>query len=184
LFFCIFYITIKSETGGLNEISGTDITISLVREEKPRKLLKQLSTEYEGKEEGKGIYRFKGLLFPLQILVTKELDSTLHGWLCSLTRSIKQQRAENLLSDYSNLGNGRDKQNASVIIDFVSNVNVGVFLQILKENDHMTEAMKELIAPEIIELRLMLNSKDKELANKDEEIERLKRQLQEAQQRK
>lgn len=188
----------KSETGGLDEVKDTDITISLVREEKPSKLLKQLSEKYEVKKEGKGIYRVKGLLFPLQILVTGQLDPILHGWLHSLTRTIKQEYAENLLDNYSNLEDGRDKQNAGVIVDFVSNVNVEVFLRILKESDRMTEEMKILIAPEIVDLRLMLEnskkelasrdkalaSKDKALANKDAEIARLKKQLQEAQQQK
>lgn len=51
----------------------------------------------------------------------------------------------------------KDKQNASVIVDFVSNVNVKLFTQILKESDIMTEAMKELIAPELINLRLTIH---------------------------
>lgn len=181
----------KSETGGLDEVKDTNITISLVREEKPAKLLKQLSEKYEVKEEGKGIYRVKELLFPLQILVTGQLDPVLHGWLHSLTRTIEQESAENLLNNYSGLEDERDKQNAGVIVDFVSNVNVEIFLKILKESARMTEEMKILIAPEIVDLRLTIEnnkkelaSRDKELANKDAEIERLKRQLQEAQQQK
>lgn len=77
-----------------------------------------------------------------------------------------------------------DKQNAGVIVDFVSNVNVKLFTQILKESDSMTEAMKELIAPELINLRLTIANKEKEIANKNAEIAKLKQQLQEmAQQR-
>ena len=66
----------------------------------------------------------------------------------------------------------------------VSNVNAEVFLQILKESGHMTEEMKVLIAPEIVGLRLTIENQSKELANKDAEIERLKLQLQKAQQQK
>lgn len=40
----------------------------------------------------------------------------------------------------------------------------------MKENDRMTEAMKELIAPELIDLRLIIK-------NKNAEIEKLKQQL-------
>jgi len=173
----------ESETGGLDEIAASDITVSLVREEKPMKLLKQLSEKYEVKEEGKGIYRVKGLLFPLQILVTGQPDPVLHGWLHSLTRAIEQESAENLLNNYSDLEDGKDKQNAGIIIDFVSNVNVEIFLKILKQSDRMTEEMKILIAPEIVDLRLTIENKDKELANSKKEIERLKRQLQEMQQK-
>jgi len=68
---------------------------------------------------------------------------------------------------------------------------VELFIQILKENDRMTEAMKELIAPELIDLRLIIENtrrelknknteienKNTEIKNKDAEIERLKQQL-------
>lgn len=46
---CIY----KAETGGLDEISDTDITISLIRENKPRKLLGQLSVKYKIEEKTK-----------------------------------------------------------------------------------------------------------------------------------
>lgn len=58
-------------------------------------------------------------------------------------------------------------------------MNVEIFLKILKESDRMTEEMKILIAPEIVDLRLMLKNSKKELASSKAEIERLKRQLQE-----
>jgi len=164
---CIY----KSETGKLNEILDTDITISLVRESKPIKLLNHLSEKYEVEEKGTGIYRIHGLLFPIQILVTKTLDQSLHMWLCSLTRSMEYANAENLLTNYSSLEDMKDKQNAGVVIDFVSNVNVELFIQILKESDRMTEAMKELIAPELVSLRLIIENKNAELAASKVEIE-------------
>jgi len=170
---CIY----KSETGGLNEVLDTDITISLVRENKPVKLLNYLAAKYKIEEKNPGIYRIDGLLFPLQILVTKKLNSSLHTWLCSLTRSIGYANAENLLTHYSSLEDIKDKQNAGVVIDFVSNVNVELFIQILKGSDHMTEAMKELIAPELVDLRLIIKNKNKEIENKNAEIEKLKQQL-------
>lgn len=55
------------EIGALDEVQSTDITVTLARKEKPIKLLKQLSANYEVNEKRKGIYRIKGLLFPLQI---------------------------------------------------------------------------------------------------------------------
>lgn len=185
---CIY----KSETGGLNEILDTDITITLIRESKPIKLLNYLAKKYTIEEKSTGIYRVNGFLFPLQILVTKNLDPILHSWLCSLTHFMSYKNAENLLNNYSSLEDIKDKQNAGVIVDFVSNMNVKLFTQILKESDSMTEAMKELIAPEIIDLRLTIKNKNAEIANNKKEIEnknaeiaKLKQQLQEmAQQQK
>jgi len=111
---CIY----KSETRGLNEVLDTDITLSLVRENKPIKLLNYLSAKYKVEEKSAGIYRIDGLLFPLQILVTKKLNPSVHTWLCSLTRSIGYVNAENLLTYYGSLEDIKDKQNAGVVIDF------------------------------------------------------------------
>ena len=117
------------------------------------------------------------MLFPLQIIVTKNLDQKKHTWLSSLTRSMKHDTARNLLHSCEDLENTTDRKNASVVLDFVSNVNESLFLKILKEDEHMTEAMKILIEPELMNLRLIINNKDAEiadnkakLANKDAEI--------------
>ena len=163
---CIY----KSDTGGLDEISDTDITISLIRENKPRKLLGQLSAKYKIEEKAKGIYRVDGMLFPLQIIVTKNLDLKKHVWLHSLTRSMKYASAQNLFHNCEDLENTTDKKNAGVVMDFVSNVNESLFLQILKEDERMTEALKILIEPELMNLRLIINNKDAEIANKDAKI--------------
>ncbi len=55
----------KAETGAVDEIQDTDITISLVREGKPKKLLKQLGEKYSVVSQSPGIYRVGGMLFPL-----------------------------------------------------------------------------------------------------------------------
>ena len=157
----------KYETGSIDEVLDTDITISLLREDKPRKLLKQLSQKYKVEEKAPGIYRIDKMLFPLQILVTKELDSNLHTWLRSLTRTMKYEEAENLLHSYDGLKNTRDRLNGNVVVDFVSNVNETLFMQILKEDERMTEALKELIEPDLKKLRLVINDKDAIIADKD-----------------
>ena len=174
----------KYETGNVNEVLDTDITISLLREDKPIKLIKQLSQKYKVIKKASGIYRVENMLFPLQILVTKELDPKLHIWLRSLTRSMEQEGAENLLNGYDKLEDTRDKLNANIVVDFVSNVNETLFMQILKEDEHMTEALKELIEPDLVKLRLVIDNKDAiiadrdtKIADKDAEIAMLKQQL-------
>lgn len=173
---CIY----KADTGALDEILDTDITISLIRENKPRKLLGQLSAKYKIEEKAKGIYRVDGMLFPLQIIVTKNLDRKKHTWLNSLTRSMKHDTARDLIHSCESLENTTDRKNADVVLDFVSSVNESLFLEVLKEDDHMTEAMKLLIEPELMNLRLIINNKDAEIADKDAEIAKLKQQLLEA----
>lgn len=81
----------------------TDITVSLIRERKPIKLLEQLEEKYQVRREGKGIYRIYGMLFPMQVIVTKELDLSRHVWLKSLTRNMDIPQAEMLLDSYDRL---------------------------------------------------------------------------------
>ena len=90
----------KSETGAVDEIPGTDITITLVREQKPAKLLSRLSKKYHIVPTGRGIYYIEDMLFPMQIVVTQELDSSEHIWLKSMTRSMDIRQAEKLLDSY------------------------------------------------------------------------------------
>ena len=157
---CIY----KEETGGQNEIPAEDITVSLVREGKPEALIKYLSGKCKVVEKSPGIYRVEGLLFPMQILVTGKLDPVLHTWLCSLTRSLKKEEAESLLDNYSVLENTGDRKNAGVIVNFVSNVNNELFLKIAERNGRMTEELKILLAPEIVDLRATIKKQEEVLA--------------------
>ena len=97
----------------MDEILDTDITISLIRERKPIKLLKQLKEKYRVEQEGKGIYRVYGMLFPMQIIVTRELERSQHIWLKSLTLNMDITQAEELLESYDRLRNCRKITDAS-----------------------------------------------------------------------
>lgn len=94
----------KSETGNTGEILDMDITLSLVREQKPVKLLKELGGRYDVTKKADGIYRIDGMLFPMQVLVTRELKKEYHVWITSLTRNMVREQAYKLLYQYSTLG--------------------------------------------------------------------------------
>lgn len=76
-----------------------DITVSLVREKKPKKLFKQLARKgFVVKEDGKGIYQIQGLhFFTVQVIVSDELNENEHIWLNSLTRAMEEENAEKLI---------------------------------------------------------------------------------------
>ena len=175
----------KADTGAVDEILDTDITVSLVREGKPVKLLGQLEKKYQVRQEGKGIYRIYGMLFPMQIIVAKELEG--HIWLKSLTRSMDIEQAEELLDSCDSLKEEDERAKAGVVVNLVSDINSAVFEQIVSGGDRMSEALKRMVLPELGELKDLLADKDAELAdkdaviaNKDAEIAALKRMLAEA----
>lgn len=178
----------KADTGMADEILDTDITISLIREKKPIKLLRQLGKKYDVKIEGNGIYRVYGMLFPTQIIVAKELDRKQHIWLRSLTTNMDISQAEELLSRYDRLQGEDARRNAGIIVNLVSDINSKVFEQIIKEGKEMSEALKRMVLPEYGQLQALfaatiadkdaeIADKDAEIADKDAEIAELKRRL-------
>ncbi len=170
----------KSEAGNVSEILDMDITVSLVREQKPVILLEQLAEKYEVIKKVDGIYRISGLLFPIQILATGELDPKTHVWVTSLTRTIDRIRTQRLLNSCSKLEDDEDRRNADSVVNVTSEANIELFKRMIQEGDQMCEELKELLAPEIMEFKIRLADKDAKLADKDAEIAKLKKMLTDA----
>lgn len=177
----------KSEAGNVSEILNMDITVSLVREQKPVILLEQLAEKYEVIKKADGIYRISGLLFPIQILATGELDPKTHVWVTSLTRTIDRIRTQRLLNSCSELEDDEYRRNADSVVNVTSEANIELFKRMIQEGDQMCEELKELLAPEIMEFKIRLADKDAKLADnavkladKDAEIAKLKKMLTDA----
>lgn len=85
-------------------ISDDDITVSLVRMRKPKRLFKQLARRgFVIKEDGKGIYQIHGLhFFTIQVIVSDELDENEYIWLKSFTRAMENENAERLILTVGN----------------------------------------------------------------------------------
>lgn len=160
----------KSGAGSASEILGMDITVSLVREQKPVILLEQLGKKYEVIKKADGIYRISGLLFPIQILATGELDPKTHVWVTSLTRTIDRIRTQRLLNSCSELEDDEDRRNADSVVNVTSEANIELFKRMIQEGDQMCEELKELLAPEIMEFKIRLADKDARLADKDAKL--------------
>ncbi len=120
----------KADTGAVDEILDTDITVSLIREQKPVKLLGQLEKKYQVRREGNGIYRIYGMIFPMQVIVTKELEENRHVWLKALTRSMDISQAERLLDSYDRLEGEKEREKAGVVVNLVSDINNEIFEKI------------------------------------------------------
>ena len=176
-----------AEEQDAENIFDVDTTISIVREEKPVKLIKQLAKKYEVVKKAEGIYRIKGMVFPMQIVVTKEIDKASHIWMTSLTRTLNRERAQKLLQSYVALNDEKDKRNADSVVNVASEANMKLFKQMIQEGDEMCEELKELLAPEIVEFKIRLAEQDAKLADNATkladnaaEIAKLKKMLAEA----
>ena len=175
----------KADTGAVDEIRDTDVTITLIREKKPEKMLRQLSERWDVGNGGNGIYYIEGLPFLAQVIVTKELESGAHVWLKALTRDMDEEQACRLVESCASLkGNEEYYAKAQALMALASDVNTKVFEKIVAGGGKMSDALRALIMPEIERMASELAEKDEKLAEKDEklaekdvEIERLRRRL-------
>ena len=153
-----------------NETFHIDTTITLVREQKPIKLLNQIGEYYKVTRRSDGIYRIHGMLFPMQILVTKELDEKSHVFLTALTRTMSREQARRLLDNTSKLKDNEDRENADSVVNVASEANMNLFKKMIQEGDQMCEELKEMLAPEIVEFKILLAKQDEALADKDAKL--------------
>ena len=140
----------KANASTVDGIKANDITISLIREQKPQKLLNQLSKAgLHIQKTGKGFYSIQNIFFfAIQIIVSKELDKEEHVWLTSLTKSLDMNSAQKLVLKMEHLTEKDEKEFADSILQVVMKENKNLF-QKAKGVASMCEALKELMAPEL-----------------------------------
>ncbi|MFR5081297.1 MAG: hypothetical protein ACLTEE_01005 [Anaerobutyricum hallii] len=98
-------------------------------------------------KEEPGIYYLKGDAIPIQLLITKELDSEENRWLGSLRSNIKNpNEIEAILKEYEEKKNSKLYQAAMEVITRAN------WEAIKEAKPSMCEALKELMAEEFQEL--------------------------------
>ncbi len=105
------------------------------------------------------------MIFPIQILVTKELDKDAHLWVTSLTKTLSREQVQGLLVNCAELYDEGDKRNADSVVNVASEANIKLFKQMIQEGEQMCEELKELLAPEIVEFKIRLAEQDAKLAD-------------------
>lgn len=141
----------KANSPTSDGIKADDITVSLVHEGTPIKLIKWFkNNECEVVEEFAGIYYVTGAkaLFPTQIIVSSKLGEEEHQWLKSLTSKMSKEVGERLVLSAKNLSDRDDKENADSVLQLALAENPKLFKQ-LKEVPEMCEALNTLMKPEL-----------------------------------
>ncbi len=133
-----------------DEIKADDVTVSMIREAKPEGLLGYFREHgYEVSNPHKGIYYIESnVLFPTQIIVTKELDKTEHIWLSALSAKLQKQDMQELVKNIRKLTEKEDKE----LADSVLQVSIEANRQIVDElmgDDGMCEALMEIMEPQV-----------------------------------
>ncbi len=134
-----------------DEIKADDITVSLVREAKPRGLFQYFKEHnYSISNPYHGIYYIEErVLFPTQIIVTGELDSVSHIWLGALSEKMSKQDMLELFKSISKLSGKADREFADSVLE----ISIGANKQIMEElrgEENMCQALMEIMEPQLL----------------------------------
>ena len=138
----------------VNEIPAEEITITLIRDRKPVKLLQKLSSDgYECKKETAGIYYVYGVMFPVQIIASSELDTEMHVQLKALTNQLNETVMRQYLLEVSAFAE-REKNLADIVLQVIVNSNMEKVREWKGSERIMCEALRVLMADELNEERV------------------------------
>lgn len=138
----------------VDEIPAEEITITLIRDRKPVKLFQKLSSDgYECRKETAGIYYVSGVMFPVQIIASSELDMHLHVQLKALTDRLEESLLRQYLLQASTF-EGREKNLADIVLQVIVNSNMEKVREWKGSERIMCEALRVLMADELNEERM------------------------------
>lgn len=136
----------KSQGASLDERPFTDLTLTLVRESKPEKLLEKLAelgVSITNTVPGVYVVGAFPLLF-IQIVAYRELvDRETFLWLQALTRNLSEEDAVRLFNASQEITGDDAKRHADAVAFVVASENVATFTRLQKELDmRRVEAFK------------------------------------------
>lgn len=88
------------------------------------------------------------VLFPTQIIVTGELDGQSHTWLKALSDKLKKEEMKNLLERVDTLTESFERGLADAVLEVSVRINQEIAEE-LKGDEHMCQALLEIMEPEI-----------------------------------
>jgi len=138
----------------VDEIPAEEITITLIRDRKPVKLMHELEKSgYGYKKEAAGIYYVSGVMFPVQIIASSELDTDMHVQLKALTNHLEESLMRQYLLQVSTF-EGREKNLADIVLQVIVNSNMEKVREWKGSERIMCEALRVLMADELNEERM------------------------------
>ena len=138
----------KAAAKKVNEIPAEDILVTLVRADKPEKLLKWLRENYAVEETHPGVYYIEQAgLFPTQLIVSDELPEKDAVWLQSLTNRLESLDAKNLLANIEETRYVRaEKELIESVLQVALAANRDAFDKMRKEDPAMYDALRDFMA--------------------------------------
>ncbi len=143
----------KAYENHVGDVKLDEITITMIREKKPVKLLHWFEKNgYQIQEVFKGIYYItKESQFLTQIIVSKQLSKENQKWLTLLSRNFDEADIERVVSQMGTLTEESEKRHGDSVLQVVMKENEKLFRQLKEEGKEMCEALRELFEPEMKE---------------------------------
>lgn len=144
----------KAYGNTVDEPKADEITISLIRKSKPVKLFQYFEDKkITIKNPYKGIYYIMDeVLFPTQIIVTKEMDPKEHIWLTALSDGMNKHQLKELLEKIESFDTKLDRELADAVLGVAIKANWQI-AQELRGDGNMCQALLELMEPEINKIK-------------------------------
>jgi len=141
----------KSSEAHIDEIDFEDISITLVRKGIPRKLMSWLKKQgYEVDQKYKGIfYISRERDIPVQVIVSRLLSKNEQKWLTLLTEDLTEEDVKRAVLQTNALMQKEEKDYADSVLQVVLKTNKKS--KLVKEDEGMCQALRELMAEEIEE---------------------------------
>jgi hypothetical protein len=138
----------------VNKIPMQELTISMFRAAYPRELFAELKRQGHKIEEAyPGIYYVtKDLPFPVQIVVTSELNPEMHSSLRILTVNARMEDVRRFLEQAGKLTRPGDRDNIDAVLQASVSANFELYEDVRRDSV-MCQAMRELMKDEIAEER-------------------------------
>ena len=156
----------KAYGGVSDERKADDITVSLIRESRPDGLFEYFQRHnIRTTNPYRGIYYvLDAVLFPTQIIVSREMDRKSHTWLKALSGKMKKQDMKELLEKIKAIKLTFDRELADSVLEVSIRANRHVVDE-LRGDGSMCQALLEIMEPEINKIK-----EDAVAAAKEDEI--------------
>ena len=156
----------KAYGGVSDERKADDITVSLIRESRPDGLFEYFQGHnIRTTNPYRGIYYvLDAVLFPTQIIVSREMDRKSHTWLKALSGKMKKQDMKELLEKIETIKLTFDRELADSVLEVSIRANRHVVDE-LRGDGSMCQALLEIMEPEINKIK-----EDAVAAAKEDEI--------------
>ena len=137
----------QSNTEKVMEIRPEDMTVTLISNHYPDKMIRYLTRKYGITiiRAFPGIYYVEGLLFPIQIVVTKKLSREEHIWLSRLRNDL------NIEDDIEPLARAYEGKQKNPLYAAVMDMIIRANRKLYEEGKNMCDALRELFADELEE---------------------------------